>query len=372
MSIVTPDPLNPYDETYALAIEFAQAHPRSLTAAADRFGTELANWAFAQDVLRDKAKERFVDVENMWFGREALEQATHPAVAAYHASKFPAGKNVVDLTCGIGADLKAIAERGPAVGVELEPIRAACAAHNVPSAQIVIADAFNWWANQADYAIADPARRIDGRRSVRFEDFSPDPIRLAEMMRPLKLGLVKLSPMCSDDDLDRLNAGIEFVSYRRECREALANLGTEADQGNWAVHLESGDRLPAGLEPIHAPEPLRFLYDCDPAAIRAHALDAFGFQALGDHPGYLTSNTELNSPWLRRYEVLYAGKGDLKSTRAAARKLGLRAFELKQRGAGLEPAPILRALDVGSDPVSFVAYRVGKSIRHLLVRSEVA
>lgn len=110
MSIVTPDPLNPYDETYALAIEFAQAHPRSLTAAADRFGTELANWAFAQDVLRDKAKERFVDVENMWFGREALEQATHPAVAAYHASKFPAGKNVVDLTCGIGADLKAIAD----------------------------------------------------------------------------------------------------------------------------------------------------------------------------------------------------------------------------------------------------------------------
>jgi len=371
MPIDIPDPLNPYDERYALAIEFAFRNPRALDEAAVRFGTEIANWAFAQAALREKAKERFPDAESMWFGREALEQATHPAVAAYHASKFPNAAKVVDLTCGIGADLKAIAERGASIGIELEPVRAACAAHNVPGAQVIVADALEWWAKQSEYVIADPARRSDGRRSVRFEDFAPDPIRLAQLIRPLRLGLIKLSPMCSDEDLARLDAGIEFVSYRRECREALALIGEDADPGVWAVHLETGERLPSGLEPIHA-EPGRYLYDADPAAIRAHTLDAFGIPALGDHPGYLTADEAIESPWLRRYEILYAGKGDLKTTRAAARKLGARALELKQRGTGLDPKPLLRALDLGERPVSLVAYRVGKSIRHLLAAGEPA
>ena len=85
-----------------------------------RFGAEAARWASLQSDLRKKALAKFADGGQMLFDREALEQATHEAIAVYHASRFPAGEIVVDMTVGIGADLIALAARGPVIGFELD------------------------------------------------------------------------------------------------------------------------------------------------------------------------------------------------------------------------------------------------------------
>ena len=46
-----------------------------------------------------------------------------------------------------------------------------------------------------EYAMADPARRVAGRRTLDPDDFSPNPRLLAERMAGLRLGLMKLSPL---------------------------------------------------------------------------------------------------------------------------------------------------------------------------------
>lgn len=300
----------------------------------------------------------------MLFVREALEQATHEAVARYHASKFPVGELVADLTCGIGSDLAALAARGPAIGFEMDPERAACARHNVPQAEVRQQDCLEAeWTWQ--YAFADPSRRVAGRRTVDPREFSPDPRVLADRMGALRLGGIKLSPLLPDRFLECLGPGLEFISYGRECGEALVWTGRDAPSGRWAVHLESGERLDGPNEappPVDSPDAM--LFDPDPAAVRAHALGTLcrshGLQPLGDG-GYLTGPAAVASPWLRGYRALWSG--DLKGARAAARALGLRPAEVKARGVRPDATAIRKADPGAGEPASLVVYAIGRSVR---------
>ena len=84
------------------------------------FGEEPALWAMGQWELRRKGTEKFEKAGEMFFTREGLEMATHEKIAEWHASFFPAEVEVVDLSCGIGADLIALARRGKAMGVDID------------------------------------------------------------------------------------------------------------------------------------------------------------------------------------------------------------------------------------------------------------
>jgi hypothetical protein len=193
------------------------------------------------------------------------------------------------------------------------------------------------------------------------------------MMANGRLGLIKLSPVLPDSFFRDLGSGIRFVSFGGECRETLVLLGSEAPNDVGAVHLPSGEFV---LEKPVCPStdlPMRYLYDADPAAVRAHALgtlaDWYGLTALGDSPGYLTAQIAVDSVWLRRYEVLYSGKADLKATRQALRSLGATVFEVKQRGAGVDVDRLRKELQCDGRPVSLIVYLVGRSLRYVLAAS---
>lgn len=318
--------------------------------------------------------------------REALEQATHPVLARYHASKFPAGARILDATCGIGGDFQAISVRGNAVGLEPDPLRfrtlqARFPGH--PGLHQTTVEAFES-IEEFEYVWIDPARRgPQGRRLIDPQTYLPNPHLVIERCKTARLIGIKCSPLARDEDLLKLGDGrptrIEFVSYQNECREATVWIeGRECGDlqpGIFAVQIRGDEESDQQVETLarkeceqYAAEPLDFLYDADPAAIRAHALGNFELEVLGDSPGYLTSNREIQSPWLKRFEVLYAGPGDIKRTKAELRKRGLRVFEVKQRGAGLEAESILRQLRMDGEPVSLTAYRIGKSIRFCLLR----
>jgi len=333
------------------------------------YGDEVARWALAQVELRQRARAKFQNADTMLFEREALEQATHEAVAAYHASLFPFGVPVVDLTVGIGADLIALSRRGPTTGYELDPDRAAVARFNVPGVVILEGDAMD--ADWGEYAFADPARRVQGRRTLTLAEFSPDPREIAARFSELTLGVQKLTPMLRDEELADLGPEVRFISYGGECREALVLAGAEAGEGAFAAHVESGELLPEGEAGEPTPEADAFFFDADPAVVRAHAIGSlestFGLTGLGDAPGYLTGPDEVRSPWLRTYRVEYAGPGDARTTRRALQTLCARVFEVKQRGVKLDPAKVRRELNTDGRPVSLVLYPVGKSVRHLLV-----
>lgn len=349
--------------------------PSEIERVAAATSPDAARWAFTQWDLRSRGSAKFARSQEMLFVREALEQATHEAVAAYHASRFPAGERVADLTCGLGADLIALAARGPALGFDTDPERAACARHNLAahgrSAEVREEDCLSAeWA--WNYALADPSRRPGGRRTLDPKAFAPDPVTLAARLGELRLGLLKLSPMLEDDFLRSLGAGLEFVSYGGECREALVWTGTEAEAGRWAVHVESGSRLLSGDAPWPVEEPGEYLYEADPAAIRAHTLgalcEAHAFDALGDSNGYLTGATLVDSPWLKAYRVLGSGAWDLKVLRRELAALGSNTPIVKVRACSVNPERTVRTLKAdGARGLIVAAYPVGLKIRFAIL-----
>ncbi len=357
------------------ALKLAEGLPptaSNLERVAARTSDVASGWAFTQWQLRKEATRKgFPRASEMLFTREALEQATHFDVARFHASRFPKGVLVADLTFGIGSDLIALAERGPVIGFDVDAVRVECAQHNLA---LYSFEAELRWENclEADwefqYALGDPSRRVEGRRTLDPEDFEPNPLLLAEKMSGLRLGLLKLSPMLPDDYLTSLGPELAFVSYSGECREALVSCGSEAAAGRFALKVETGEKLSIGWALSTVDEPAAFLYEADPAAIRAHSLTSFSMDALGDSNGYLTSNQEVRSTWLTGYRVLGSGRFDMKATRALLMKLGIGSVVVKSRVSGVDVARIGKDLSNSGKEDGIVAlYPVGKSVRFVVI-----
>lgn len=339
---------------------------------AEQYGAETASWAFHQWSLRERAKQKFCDARDMLFTQAGLEQASHERVASYHASRFPEAATVADLTCGIGADLIALAKRGPAVGFEIDPITAEYASHNLRKleCEVVNADclAADW---NFEYAFADPSRRSEGTRTLDPSAFQPDPAVLSKRLRNLSFAGMKMSPMLSDEFLASLSPSIEFISYGWECREAMAWYGAGAPAGTFALKVETGERLVSGGAAPTTEVPTEYFYEADPAAIRAHCLPAVcetvNAAKLGDSNGYLSGPELRQTAWARSYRVLEAGSFDIKRVRQLLKTRGGGTPEVKSR-AKLDTADLRRRLATpGRARPVLAVYAVKKSIRFALL-----
>jgi len=346
------------------------ASAANLTRLAERFGSDLAAWAFSQWEHREKGQSKFAKAMEMLFSREALEQASHERLAAYHASLFEQGELVADLTTGIGGDLIALAGRGPARGYELDNERAAYATHNLEvhglAAEIQIGNSLEF-NHSVNAAFADPSRRVRGQRTLQLRSFSPDPVVLAAHFRSMRRAVMKLSPMLSDDDLEQFGTQIQFVEFAGECREALLVFGAKPQIQ--AVQLDSGEKLEPMMPVMQVDEPCGLLAEASPAAIRAHCLGRFGLASLGDSNGYLTGEAVEPSPWLSIFHVHWVGRPD--QVAKELRRLGSSTPEVKQRGAGLDLIKLRRQWR-GEGDRRFVVllYTVGKSIRAVIGEPE--
>lgn len=331
---------------------------------ASAYGDEVARWVEEQLTLRERARKKFATPEQFLYEREALEQATHHEVAAYHAAQYPSGALVADLTVGIGADAMALAGRGPVVAYELDANRAELAQHNCPGVVIRVEDGLTV-SEEVRYIWADPDRRSNtGKRLREMADYAPNPL---DIPRDRNKTGIKLSPLLKDEELASVGERVEFVSHQRECKEAICWSGSEVDRGQFAVHVESGEALPTKELYDIEDAPLEFIFDADPAATRAHALGNFGMPALGESPGYLTGPAT-TSVWLSAYEVLDHGSFDEKRVKRALRTLGKRVFEVKQRGAKLDPAKVMKQIATEGEPVSLICWIVGPSVRFAIAR----
>lgn len=365
------------------AVEHQTPTPAHVERASREFGEAVARWCFGQWVLRRRGQRKFALADKMLFDVDGLEMSTHEAVARFHATQFPPGVRVADLTCGIGADLIALGRDHRAIGFEVEPHRASFARHNLEvhqiRAEVVEADCLSvdW---DFDYAFADPSRRSDQHRTHDPEEFHPRLDALAERMSALKLGLIKVSPMLRDDVLRRFGKRVDFVSFGGECREALLRLGTEVDPdaGYWAARVETGQWLSGNEEGVSSSdEPEAFLLEADPAAIRAHLLPRLatllGGSTLGDSNGYLTaaefSGGGEASPWVRSYLVEVHGHADPKRIRAELRSRDAFVKVAKVRAAREDPADWVKKIRTeGRNELVLILYPVGKSLRFALAK----
>lgn len=345
------------------------ATPANIDRLSHATSTESARWAFDQWDLRRRAAAKFARASEMLFTREGLEMASHEAVAAYHASRFPSGELVIDLTCGIGADTLAFARRGPCIAFEQDPFHVACARHNLAvhglEAEVRLGDSVqrSW---PSGHIFLDPARREGGRRRWHLADYSPEPLALLARLRTADSFAIKLSPMLPDEDLRRFLAGIEFVSFGQECREALILSGAE---GVAAVRIDGDlNRIPESPLISFRELPESFIYEADPAAIRAHALGWFNLAGLGNSFGYLTGKEIQSSPWLTCFSVLWAGAFHERSVKVALRDLGRNLSAVKLRGVDLNPSAVQKRLRSSLPPTAIlILYRSGPRLLAAIV-----
>lgn len=131
--------------------------------------------------------------------------------------------------------------------------------------------------------------------------------------------------------------------------------------------------LPSGPSPATTDEPAGWIYEADPATVRAHALGALcsqhGLLALADTNGLLTGEREVASEWLRGWQVLWHGAYRLKLLTSALQALDARVEVVKPRGVDLAPEAVRKSLGKPKGPkrLTLLIWRRGQSLRCALV-----
>src|SRR5688572_15017525 len=338
--------------------------------------------ATTQVQLRARAVAKFGDLApRMFFTPDALEQATRFRVAEHRAARLAAARpeSVIDLGCGIGGDLVALARAGlTAAGVDLDPVRVAVAEANLAAlglpGAVRVADATALDLSPFGIAFADPARRTPRGRVFDVDAYSP-PWSFVERLltRP---AVVKVAPGIPHD---RVPAGVEaeWVSFGGEVKEAvlwsphlattdrratlvarqgLATLTTEDDPGR-------GEVRPAG----------RYLYEPDGAVIRAGLVTAVAAKVEGwlldEHIAYVAADAPATTPYARGFEVLEELPYQEKQLKAALRQRGVGRLTIKKRGVDVVPEQLRKRLALRGDAeATVVLTRVAGRGAALLVR----
>lgn len=359
-----------------------------------RVSPELAETAVLLLELRHRASIKFSHAERMLFTPEGLEQASNEAVAAWRAAQFPSDVGVLDACCGIGGDARALAQKGRVLAVDADPTTAQCAALNLrenASASVLCADVRRLdFAELAEQGIGaaffDPSRRVTdqfGRRvrAASADDYSPPLEFFVRLSEAFPFAAAKVSPTIDDETLLNLNCAVTFVSHRGECKEAV--LWSEAfeqfsrplrfAEPRYSAVVLDKSGVPHLLTPtgeILPPDvpPQAYLYEPDPAVIRAHVVPELAVQIsaspLDSSLPFLTSDAYAPMPFADAFAVHATSPMDKKAVQREVRKLSGTVAVVKKRGVDAEPETWRKAISPAGDvPLVLVLTRCqGKSL----------
>jgi SAM-dependent methyltransferase len=356
---------------------------------------ERAAAAFEIARLRLRAAAKFSAAETLYFTREALEQASGELIASYRARRYQAYATVADLCCGAGGDTLALARAADVTAVDRDPLRLAMAAANARA--LGLAERISFREADLEHIPApdtaaiffDPARRSAGRRVFALRDYQP-PVALARRWRERVPAIgIKIAPGVSDEEIVALNdpaLEVEFISVDGELKEAVLWHGPLATAGRRATVLHSVERPESGKvktsfaesadlqrkqpsdfetfkplihqtssilnthSPIFAPlaPPGAYLYEPDPAVIRAHVVgqlaEQLGAAQIDREIAYLTADRAIETPFARCWRVLEWLPWGLKRLRARLRALDAGSVTVKKRGSPLDTDALARQI----------------------------
>ncbi|MFE9954465.1 methyltransferase domain-containing protein [Micromonospora sp. NPDC005299] len=363
----------------------------------------LAAAALTQAELRRRAGGKFGPAASgMFLTRAGLEQATRGVVARRRAERLRAAgvATLADLGCGLGADALAAARAGIRVyGVEADPVTAAMAAANAEAAGLAdlftveCGDATAFDVTRVDGVFCDPARRKagTGRRIFDPNAYSPPWDFVTGLAERVPRTVVKVAPGL-DHALIPAGAEAEWVSVDGDLVEATLWCGPLAEAPRRATVLRekegpllhaSGAGVPCyqltGSGDAEAPvgRPRRFLYDPDPAVVRAHLVAelADNLDATLADPtiAYLYGDEARPTPFARCLEITDILPFSLKRLRALLRERRIGRVEILKRGSALEPEKLRRDLKLAGDgAASLVLTRVAGAPTVLICRPAAA
>lgn len=313
--------------------------------------------------LRHRASGKFAKAHQMYFTREALEQASGEVVGAYRAGHFAAFEVVGDWCCSIGGDaivMAAQAERMTVHAVDIDPLRLAIATENARTYGVgerihwIEADLVQATLPAVQAAFFDPARRAGNRRAVRLADYAP-PVDLVQVWRQwVQLIGVKVAPGITDAELSALQPlQVEFISVDGDMKEATLWFGDVVKPGRRATLLRHGQSpIIVDAEPIADRPPLAspqaYLYEPDPAILRARLVEQvardLGAAQLDEQIAYLTSGHFTPTPLARCWRVLDWLPFNLKPLRARLRQMDAGPVTVKKRGSPVDTDALAKQL----------------------------
>jgi hypothetical protein len=125
--------------------------------------------------------------------------------------------------------------------------------------------------------------------------------------------------------------------------------------------------------PAHATlrEVGEYIYEPDNSVVRSHLIGVLAEQLdlglIAPEIAYLTSDAEVQSPWLRGFKVLETMAFDRKKLKARLHELGIGILEIKKRGSDIVPEVLRKELQLkGKRAATLIVTRVGDSHRALL------
>lgn len=348
-----------------------------------RYPAELARAALETAILRLEAATKFPHARRMYFTRQALEQASSAEVSSYRAQRFQPFDLVADLGCSIGGDTLSLAARVETLGLDLDMLRLAIAQANAQALglsestiflQADLTDSLPISPNLSTPApkmalFFDPARRVDERRVFSVNDYIPPLWVVKDWLPGFPAIGVKISPGVKLQELRSYDAEVEFISLGAELKEAVLWFGPLKTAVYRATVLPGGHTLVAAEEPdLIIDEPRAYLYEPDPAVLRAGLVRTLGAQLgaaqLDPDIAYLTSDRWVESPFARVWAVEDWFPFGLKRLRAYLRERQVGRVVVKKRGSPLQPQVLIRDLRLKGDQerVIFLTHLQGRPI----------
>ena len=313
--------------------------------------------------MRRRAAAKFADASGWLFTDEALQQATAEPVAAHRARRL-AGLTVHDATCSIGTELAALRNSAAyVVGSDIDPVRVAMAAHNVPGVDLCRADALRP-VTRDTVVLVDPARRSDGRRRFNPVDYTPALDALLDVYRDRDL-VVKCAPGIDFDEVSRLGfrGEVEVTSLAGSVREACLWPTGLTEVTRRATILGTGETI-TDADPDDCPvgPAGRWIVDPDGAVVRAglvrHYASRHGLWQLDAEIAYLSGDRLPDNA--RGFEVLDELSFSERRLRQALSARDVGAVEILVRGLDIDPDALRKRLRLrGSQPLSVVIARIG-------------
>jgi hypothetical protein len=319
----------------------------------------------------------------MYFTREALEQASGEAVSRYRAERFRPFMMVADIGCGIGGDTLALAQHTNVLAVDVDPLRLAMAEQNAIAygvrerVRFLCADIRTSPLPGVDAIFVDPDRRPKGKRRLGVEDWQPPLGVIREWTRKVPAVGVKMAPGVDLAELADFDAEVEFISVGGELKECVLWFGPLRTARRRATLLGQRCNSITGLEVPAIPlsEPRAYLYDPDPAVIRAGLVNVvaaqIGASQLDQDIAYLTSDKLCETPYARPYRIEEAMPFELKRLRAALQARDVGRLTVKRRGSPVDPDDLIRRLRLrGTEHrMLFLTHVAGKPVALIAERS---
>ena len=343
-----------------------------------RFGPTEAAAALELTQLRRHAAAKFSLAQQMYFARDALEQASGEAVSAHRARRFAPHPRVLDLGCGIGGDMVQLARASHVVAVDQDGLRVRMAQLNARAYDVAARVSLA----QADLAaLALPAgwpffldpgrRRAGGARVFSIFQYTPPLTILPHLLERNPDAAVKVSPGVAYDELATLGLAyeLEFISEAGTCKEGVLWLGAlRPGVARRATLLPGGLTLtsaePASDVPVRTPG--QYLYDPDPAIVRAHLVEQLavrhGWAKIDSQIAYLTSDQAVQSPFARAFRIDEVHPFNLKRLRERLRALGVGEITVMKRGSAVEPEALAKRLKLrgSAQRIVFLTRTLGK------------